>query len=289
MKGLAVVLALLCLNVRQDPTEKVATLIRQLGADEFEARESATKALTRLGSKAKSPLEAARQSSDPEIRNRATAILEELVLAEKLAAWGDGEPAFWAVLWDLSRSDAPRLALLLEAAFPEEKARNAIRKRQEAIAPALKVLLEEFNEIIASDHDRERFEAIEKAVRSVGVALLPQLRLILDYDMNAAFTQSDEGSSTDVVRRKISARDQVKALYAAAWIGRKELLGSVARHLESPSLTARSRALETLELLTGKKLAREKAFLYGDEDIGEAQKWWQAHRESYLKPKAERK
>jgi len=178
---------------QQDFSKEVSELILRLGSEEFEKRESATRALTLLGTKAREPLEAAGKSPDAEIRVRAAAILEDILLAEKLVRWGETEGVFWTVYWELSQSDSERLSLVLEAAFPSEKSRAEIRRRKENAAEVMKALLEELNEWFYNDADRERFETLEKRVKAAGAALVPPLRHVLEYDMTTAFTQSEDG------------------------------------------------------------------------------------------------
>jgi hypothetical protein len=62
--------------------DRIARLIRQLGDDEFERREAASRDLEALGDAAQSALQQAAASGDPEVRQRAAALL--LVIAERL-------------------------------------------------------------------------------------------------------------------------------------------------------------------------------------------------------------
>lgn len=72
------------------PTPAVQQWIEQLGSEDFRTREKATTALENAGAVAIAPLRTALQSDDPEIRLRATAILQKLQRAadsaERLAA-----------------------------------------------------------------------------------------------------------------------------------------------------------------------------------------------------------
>src|SRR5690349_761355 len=67
--------------------EQIAQLIKQLGSDEFEAREKATKDLEAIGTPALEALREAAKNGEPEVKTRATAILakvEKTAVAEKL-------------------------------------------------------------------------------------------------------------------------------------------------------------------------------------------------------------
>ena len=117
-------------------SERIAALVRQLGADEFSARESATEELTKIGLPAFKALEDAAQSPDREVRYRAVRILgiiRELDLQRRLEAFLQGKgddneyalPAWGrfkkqygdqasarALFVEMQRADAEILALL---------------------------------------------------------------------------------------------------------------------------------------------------------------------------------
>src|SRR4051794_37466345 len=60
--------------------EQIARAIYQLGAPQFEVRQAATDQLWRAGTAAHSALQQAAKSSDPEVRTRATDLLNKLRL-----------------------------------------------------------------------------------------------------------------------------------------------------------------------------------------------------------------
>ena len=63
----------------QSPDEpRIARLVRELGAESFAARQAANQALLQLGAAGRSALEAAVQSTDPEVRLRARDLLQRL-------------------------------------------------------------------------------------------------------------------------------------------------------------------------------------------------------------------
>lgn len=57
---------------------EVARLVRQLGGDDFDTREAATRALARAGRPALAPLREAASSDDPEVRRRASRLVAAL-------------------------------------------------------------------------------------------------------------------------------------------------------------------------------------------------------------------
>jgi hypothetical protein len=73
-------LALIPPLAAQEPDEQVriARLIRELGSDDYEARQRASQTLARLGSQTRQQLETAARSSDPEVRLRAGDLLKQI-------------------------------------------------------------------------------------------------------------------------------------------------------------------------------------------------------------------
>ncbi len=65
----------------QQPPERVARLIRELGSESYNRRQAAGQQLKALGAASIMPLEAVKDSADPEVRIRATELLRELKLA----------------------------------------------------------------------------------------------------------------------------------------------------------------------------------------------------------------
>src|SRR5437016_3524618 len=62
------------------PREEIARAVEDLGAPTFEARQAATEVLWRAGQAAEAALGQAAKSTDPEVRTRATALLNKLRL-----------------------------------------------------------------------------------------------------------------------------------------------------------------------------------------------------------------
>src|SRR3954465_2307951 len=74
--------ALLVAFAAQD-ADRIQDLIRKLGSDDFTTREQATEELKKAGKPAREALQkAADESEDPEVRQRARTILEEVAKAE---------------------------------------------------------------------------------------------------------------------------------------------------------------------------------------------------------------
>lgn len=91
---MTLVAALILGLVQQDP-DRIQDLIRKLGSDDFATREQATEDLKKTGASAREALQkAADHSDDPEVRQRARALLEELARAEHAPPRrGDSAPA----------------------------------------------------------------------------------------------------------------------------------------------------------------------------------------------------
>ena len=84
---------LLACAPQDDDAKKIDRLIEQLGAEEFGAREKATAELRRIGKPAEEALrKAADRSDDPEVRERARAILEGPAPKPKAQAPRRGAP-----------------------------------------------------------------------------------------------------------------------------------------------------------------------------------------------------
>jgi hypothetical protein len=72
-------IATVILSLALQDQDNIRDLIRKLGSDDFATREQATDALKKAGKAAKEPLQkAAEESEDPEVRQRAKDILEEM-------------------------------------------------------------------------------------------------------------------------------------------------------------------------------------------------------------------
>jgi hypothetical protein len=73
-----VVLAMLCQVQAGDASEKVVTLVEQLGSARYADREAAATSLERIGGPALAALRNARESRDPEVRTRAGALAQKI-------------------------------------------------------------------------------------------------------------------------------------------------------------------------------------------------------------------
>ena len=79
-------IASLILALALQGQDQIQELIKKLGSDDFTVREQATEDLKKAGKNAREALKkAADESEDPEVRQRARSILEELAKAEKPA------------------------------------------------------------------------------------------------------------------------------------------------------------------------------------------------------------
>ncbi len=77
-KGVTVTVEAVAGELSTETPAELPRLIRDLGADDYEAREAATKALRAIGAPAKAALEQAAESNDPEVRVRARKLLQNL-------------------------------------------------------------------------------------------------------------------------------------------------------------------------------------------------------------------
>lgn len=99
---MAVIAAMILGLVAQDQ-DRIQDLIKKLGSDDFTTREQATEELKKTGKSAREALKkAADESEDPEVRQRARTILDELAKAEKVPqprrmTPGQGLPGFSSV------------------------------------------------------------------------------------------------------------------------------------------------------------------------------------------------
>ncbi|MBI2931850.1 MAG: protein kinase [Planctomycetes bacterium] len=265
-------------------------LFARLGADDPTERDAAQRALTLMGSAAREAVADATGSSDPEVALRAAQILQDITLGESLRKWGEGELAFWTVVWDLHHVDPHRLALVLEVAFPDAKDRERILTRRDHAAKVLKTFMNDWSMVSRSDEELARYSKIREEVKNADLPLVPPLVRILEYDMFKAFQfDPNKPEFQDVYDYEPDALAQVKALCAIGWLAPKGVLAVVGRHLDNPSHTAKSQAIGVIEILTGKKLTREEFQIWASsEQITEARRWWQDHRDEYLKPRTKK-
>lgn len=110
---------------------RIARLIRQLGSDDFENREAASKALEKIGVPALKPLEEALQSTDAEVRRRVEDLLDKI---------GSRDPAFKQALLEKKQTAqiASLIAQLDNAQFALRE--SAARGLENIGAPALAAL-----------------------------------------------------------------------------------------------------------------------------------------------------
>jgi TPM domain len=85
----ALVLAGPCIALPPPSTSEVEHLVRQLGSDEFEQREAASKALEALGERALAALQKVQDAEDAETRSRARRLIEVIRRGRLLGATRD--------------------------------------------------------------------------------------------------------------------------------------------------------------------------------------------------------
>jgi hypothetical protein len=80
---------------QDDPAGRLDELVRQLGADDFAVREKASEELRKIGKPAEEALrQAAESNKDPEVRERARALLEAMAPKPRTPAQPRGGPGF---------------------------------------------------------------------------------------------------------------------------------------------------------------------------------------------------
>jgi len=78
------VIAAMILSLALQDQDRIQDLIQKLGSDDFSTREQASEELKKTGKNAREALKkAADESQDPEVRQRARTILDEMAKAEK--------------------------------------------------------------------------------------------------------------------------------------------------------------------------------------------------------------
>ncbi len=131
------------------PAQEIKTLVRQLGDDDFKVREKASQRLLELGRLAVPALQEASKSSDAEVRQRASRILEAIQtsLTYLLEGLKDDNPAARREaaqgLERLGAKAKPAVAALTEALRDKnETVREAVFNALLAIDPEVKALLQ---------------------------------------------------------------------------------------------------------------------------------------------------
>lgn len=108
-----------------DPIPDPAALVKQLGSEDFVAREAAEKELQKLGVKAEAALKAGLKSDDPEIRTRC----EKLLAAIRAARLGNKDSPVWQKFKAVAGDDEDAWKLYLRMV--------GIRKRGEMLLAAM--------------------------------------------------------------------------------------------------------------------------------------------------------
>ena len=214
---------------------------------------------------------------------RTAAVLAEYALIERLRAAGQDSLVHWTAAWDLLHDDPDRFGAVFRAVHDgSSELPDGTRKRVDLAQGVLDRFMSGWSETTSSDLERATMGGFEKEVREAGLAIVPGLVKVLEEDMLAAFSRVSNEPFGSVWTRKFTARDQVKAIFALAWIGRPETIPQLAHHLKNPSLTAASNACAALAQLAGQKFAGEGEAVYmSGETLARAKDWWEQHRVEY--------
>jgi hypothetical protein len=156
--------------------DRIKALVRQLGADQFKAREKASRQLVTLGPRARPYLEAAKKDPDPEIARRAQECLNRI---------GEGATGATvaAAVRVLARHKPPEAAAVLLGYLPtaeDESVAETIRHALETLAvrdgkaePALLAALEDRTPL-------KRAAAAAALARAQAPGVMPQVRKLLE-------------------------------------------------------------------------------------------------------------
>lgn len=185
-------------------------------------------------------------------------------VAENAAA-GDHSTVFWLALDELDRELAkgPRETLLARA-LPDAKQRDALLAELAAAREVATRFCREWNEIETDAEQTKKHAALRTDLEKAGSAALPYLATTLAIPPQAVFAVMDE-------ERGITARCQVRALFALSFLKAKSLLPQIVYHVRGPSFT---------QCATARDALRELAGLKYPEDGGEAAElkvidaWW---------------
>ncbi len=220
-------------------------------------------------------------SVDSEFGTGAAGVVSDLALVAMLQALGGDDPEFWSAVWELRHEDAEHFRALFHAVFDGNAEKvAALEARHDEAQAALADFIQSWSEVTRNPAEAERMRGLEERVRAQGVAMFPAFVRLLEHAPEGAFHRTGEEPFTSVWTRKPTARDQVKAIFGLAWIGRPEALPVLAKHLEGPSLTASVQALEAFEKISGRSFRAEASEASPTAAARRAADWWRAQPQS---------
>ncbi len=270
--------------------EEAASWVDRLSARHtVEERREAARRLVGLYPEARSRLEGTvRAGLDG--NGAVGAVLADYRTIDRLRKDGANSVPFWRVAWDQLHQDPDAFERIFRAAHSGADAPvTEIRRRVEEAHQVLARFMTSWSEMTGSESERERMTALENEVRNAGLSIVPGLVMVLEEDMVAAFSRVTDAPFESVWTRKVTARDQVKAIHGLAGLKRPETAPVLARHLSSMSLTAASNAVWALQAVTGERFARpDESGLASPDLLTRARAWWDANRGRWETPEGGR-
>jgi hypothetical protein len=204
--------------------ERIKTLVRQLGDDEFKAREAASRQLVMLGSRARPFLQAALRDTDPEVKRRAQDCLERI-------AKGTSASTMSAAVRVLARRKAPSAAAILLDYLPSAEDERVAETIQEVL-PSLAL------------HDGKAEPAL--------VAALNDKSALKRAAAAAALCRAAVPDAMPNVRKLLDDRDpqvRLRVALALAARGEKDAIPVLIRSIDDLPLEHNGLALELLDRL----------------------------------------
>lgn len=216
----------------------VASLVEFLGDPDPYVRREAARRLVAAGDVAVTPLAVARDSRDPVRAAAATETARALTLARRLAAAKEDSVRFWLAYEDV-RELAPTWLResVYEAILADPVRRAELEKQRRSAKHAVDRFCADWNEMTPGPDSEEgqRYLILEADLKAAGTAAAPHVLRILDADPHDAFPRMDPALG-------ITARMEVRAVFAAMYLELREALPQLLLLSEGPSLTLTSNA-----------------------------------------------
>jgi len=284
---LASCLVLTTLPARAEPP-KADQVVILLGHEDPVVRREAARTLLRIGFDAEAALHDAlvappKHVLGPQEAERSRRRLAELQrvgrafsLAGRLAKADPATASFWIALDDAVTEAPPELLEdVLRLGVGDAERRREVLRTREAAAAAVATFVTEWNEMYTPGTDLEkRYDELKSALVDQGMASVPPLLHILEVEPRRAFLFVDPAPEGEV-----SARMQVRAIFALSFLGPREAVPYLVLHANGPSLTAASNAWGALVQIAGIEGAEAGFLQEPDRELLEV--WWADHRHEY--------
>lgn len=262
------------LLLAQDPQDEIRRLIEQLGADDVEAREKATRGLLDQGLEARPALETASKGSDPEVAERALWVLRCFAVVDKipleilradpqvLGAWESGR---WIAVVDRWKN-RPVTTVSIRYTDLVAVAGNALKgELADVDRVALLELVGQFEmrdvapqmvPFFGSAHDETRKASFKAYVKAMGHDAAPVLKELLSRDSGdlraAAAEAAGEWGLSELwpalvrLLEKGSADERWRAATALGRMEQEECIPRIQGLLDSTDADVRRNAVRIL-------------------------------------------